>query len=31
LKKIAGLMLYHMRAMMPLTVDPEAVNAPGGA
>jgi AcrR family transcriptional regulator len=31
LKKIAVVMLYHMRAMMALTVDPEAVNAPGAA
>jgi AcrR family transcriptional regulator len=31
LKKIAVVMLYHMRAMMSLTIDPEAVNAPGAA
>jgi hypothetical protein len=29
LKKIAVVMLYHVRAMMARTVDPEAVNAPG--
>jgi hypothetical protein len=29
LRKIAVVMLYHMRAMMAMTFDPDAPNAPG--